>query len=134
MDLLFVINNYTIYIHQPFHNGDLREVSWNHTTTRFNCSPCRTLNCSCNVFTTLHWSKAEVSCECLYAFNQQQKRWASIVYLPAVNQEKSLEWLNTFINNPLPQRNSHGQLLMKNNMTSCLVCGGQKNKQFWICV
>ena len=40
--LFFVIINYTIYIFiDPFHNGDPKEVSWNNTLKRLNCSPCR---------------------------------------------------------------------------------------------
>ena len=107
---LIIIQNTFI---NPFNNGDLKEFNWNHTMKRFNCFPCRHSNCSCNVFTTQHWSQAELSHGCLYVFNPPQKWRASIVYLLAVNQERrSLEYSSNFVNNPIPQRNSNGQLLM----------------------
>ena len=56
----------------PFNNGDLKEFSWNHTMKRFNCFPRRHSNCSCNVFTTQHWSQAELSHGCLYVFTHHK--------------------------------------------------------------
>ena len=36
----------------PFCNGDLNEVSWNHTMKRFNCSPCRHSNAMFSLHST----------------------------------------------------------------------------------
>ena len=87
--MFFVIINYTIYIYQLLNNGDLKEVSWNHTIKRFNCSPCRPSNCSCDVSIVQHWNKAKLSHECLYVLHQQQKQRASIVYFTTFN---SCKW------------------------------------------
>ena len=43
LSLLIILYIY-IYIYifiDPFHNGDPKEVSWNNTLKRLNCSPCR---------------------------------------------------------------------------------------------
>ena len=39
LSLLIILYIY-IFI-DPFHNGDPKEVSWNNTLKRLNCSPCR---------------------------------------------------------------------------------------------
>ena len=59
----------------PFNNGYLKDVSWNHTMKRFYCSPCRPPNSNYNVFTTQQWSKAELSREWRCSTNKNNKKY-----------------------------------------------------------